>query len=359
MPTTLTSYDGGVVASPQKVVRPTTVAEIQEVLRRPQDFPGPVRPMGSFHSLTPCAATSGTIIDMRGMNRILNIDPVNLTLTAEAGIEMIEAARELRKHNLQLLLNIEIGNLTLGSAACCHTKDSLDAVEFGQVSSYITRIKWVSPSGSLEEASADRNPSLLPLIKSSYGLAGIICEVTIRIKPLEIVRFNYLIRESASLTQPLITDVIAANQCMVCWTIGRTTVIQMRNRATHLEHEWLAESRRFGWNFLGAFLARGIRQLPPGSPVAEAFEEAGTGIELGFYRRRGRTSVAVFPCLIRARVSPASRRRPRTARAGRPSATGCARSIRRAACAIRSSTACWSRRGQDTPVIEGWPRPVS
>jgi FAD/FMN-containing dehydrogenase len=285
---TLTSYDGGVVTSPQKVVRPTTVAEIQDVLRRPQDFPGPVRPMGSFHSLTPCGATPGTIVDMRGMNRILKTDPVNLTLTAEAGIEMIEAAGELRKQNLQFLLNIEIGNLTLGSAACCHTKDSLDAVEFGQISSYITAIKWVSPTGSLEEASADRNPALLPLIKSSYGLAGIIYEVTIRIKPMEIVRFNYLIHESASLAQPLITDVIAANQCMVCWTIGRTTVIQTRNQATRLEHEWLAESRRFGWNFLGAFLARGVRQLPPGSPLAGAAEEAGTGIELGFYRMLSR-----------------------------------------------------------------------
>ena len=57
--------------------------------------------------------------------------------------------RMLREQKLQFMLNIEIGNLTLGSAACCHTKDSLDGVEFGQVNSYVTGVKWVSPSGEL------------------------------------------------------------------------------------------------------------------------------------------------------------------------------------------------------------------
>ena len=39
MPTTLTSYDDSIVTSPQKVVRPTTVAEIQNIIRQPQQFP--------------------------------------------------------------------------------------------------------------------------------------------------------------------------------------------------------------------------------------------------------------------------------------------------------------------------------
>ena len=55
----------------------------------------------------------------------------------------------------------------------------------------------ISPASSgsarraLEEASEDKNPELLPFIRASYGLAGIVYEVTFRIKPLEIVTFNY------------------------------------------------------------------------------------------------------------------------------------------------------------------------
>ena len=284
MSTSITNYDGSIVTTPQQVARPTTVAELQNILRQTDKFPSPVRPMGSFHSLTPCAASPGTVVDMTRMKKVVKIDAQAMTFTAEAGLEIIEATRILREQKLQFLLNIEIGNLTLGSAACCHTKDSLDGVEFGQLSSYVTAVKWVSPSGELQEASATVKPELLPLIKSSYGLAGIIYEVTFRIKPLEIVKFDYEILKASDLTQAKISEVIASNQCMVCWTIGDDVVIQTRNEATELRHEWLAGSRRFGWNFLGAFLGRAVRQLTGGTALAGPAEDAGFEIELGFYR---------------------------------------------------------------------------
>jgi FAD/FMN-containing dehydrogenase len=46
-----------------------------------------------------------------------------MMLTAQAGLQLVEAAEVLRRHQLQFMLNIEIGNITLGSAACCQTKD--------------------------------------------------------------------------------------------------------------------------------------------------------------------------------------------------------------------------------------------
>jgi hypothetical protein len=46
---------------------------------------------------------------------------------------------------------------------------------------------------------------------------------------------------------------------MVMWTIDDDMVIQTRNAATELKHEWLGNARRFGWNFLGAFVGRGLR----------------------------------------------------------------------------------------------------
>lgn len=284
MSTTITNYDGGITTTPQQVAKPESVEELQAILRQKDRYPSPVRAMGSYHSLTPCASSTGTIVDMKRMNKILNIDAKKMTFTAQAGLEIIEAARTLRKRKLQFLLNIEIGNLTLGSAACCHTKDSLDAVEFGQLNSYVIAVKWVNPAGGLEEASEDTNPELLRKIRGSYGLAGIIYEVTFRIKALEIVRFNYDIHEVSDLTQAQVSRVISSNQCMVCWTIENTVVIQTRNRATKLRHEWLAESRQFGWNFLGAFSGRVVRRLTITKPIAGVVEDLGFGVEVGFYR---------------------------------------------------------------------------
>jgi hypothetical protein len=281
MPATIQNYDGSIVAAPQQIVRPESVDALQAILRDRDAHPSPVRAMGNFHSLTPCASSTGTMVDMRGMNAVVSLDPEAMTFTAQAGMEMIEAARILRGANLQFMLNIEIGNLTLGSAACCQTKDSLDGIEFGQVNSYVTGVKWVNPSGGLEEASAETHPELLPFIRASYGLAGVVYEVTFKVKPLEIVRFDYDLRPVADVTQEHIASVIASNEGVVCWTIDDTVVIQTRNKASKLRHEWLAGSRRFGWNFLGAFAGRVASRLSSGS---ETLDDAAFDIELGFYR---------------------------------------------------------------------------
>src|ERR1700736_1110239 len=153
MSATVVNYDGSITAHPQQLVRPQSVEDLQTILWDVRRNPGPVRAKGSYHSLTPCASSEGTIIDMTRMNRILRIDTERMTLTAEAGLQFIDASKALRIKGLQFITNIEIGNITLGSAACCHSKDALDGVEFGQVSSYVTEIKWVTPDGQLEKAS--------------------------------------------------------------------------------------------------------------------------------------------------------------------------------------------------------------
>src|SRR6478752_7920548 len=201
MSNTIVNYDGSIVTSPQQVVFPETVEEIQAIQRDSARYPSPVRAMGSYHSLTPCVSSNGTVVRMSRMTKIIGIDIVANTFTAQAGLEVIDASKALRAQNVQFMLNIEIGNMTLGSAACCHTKDALDGIEFGQVSSYVTGMKWVTPNGGLGEASETTNSELLRVMRSSYGLCGIIYEVTLRIKPVEALHFTYLPRPVSELTQ--------------------------------------------------------------------------------------------------------------------------------------------------------------
>jgi FAD/FMN-containing dehydrogenase len=284
MKTYITNYDGGVVTLPQKAVRPESVEELQAIVRDTERFPGPVRAMGSFHSLTPCASSSGTIVNMAGLKKVQNLDAQHMRLTAQAGLQLVEAAAVLRRQQLQFMLNIEIGNITLGSAACCQTKDSLDGVEYGQVNSYVTNIKWVGPSGELQEASEEKTPELLSLVRSSYGLCGIIYEVTFKIKPLEVVRFNYFVYDVNDLTQEKVSEIIAHNESIVCWTVGRTVVIQTRNRTTGLKHAWLAEVRRREWSHIAAYIGRAIRRYTPGKTLTTFLENLWFAIQRASYR---------------------------------------------------------------------------
>ena len=284
MSTTITNYDGGITTTPQQHVHPKSVAELQEILRDRKKYPSPVRAMGSNHSLTPCAASTGTVVSMDGFTKIVKIDAVKKTITAQAGLQLVDAAAALRKKDLQFMLNIEIGNITLGSAACCQTKDALDGVELGQVNSYVTAVKWVSPSGELMEASETKNPELLPYIRASYGLAGIVYEVTFKIKPLEIISFDYDVHDVEDLKDSTIKKAISSTRASCLWTIGDDIVIQSRNKARKLKHEWLADAREYGWNFLGAYTGRGLRDRFGGSGLGKIKEGLGSGLELAFYR---------------------------------------------------------------------------
>jgi FAD/FMN-containing dehydrogenase len=277
----ITNYDGSIAVSPKQLVAPKSVEEIQRIVRDKVTYPSPVRAMGSFHSLTPCAASDGTIVDMKQLNAIVSIDPAGMKITAQAGLQLIEASLALRKQNLQFMLNIEIGNMTLGSGACCHTKDGLDGIELGQVCSYVTAMKWVTASGDLQEASETDNPDLLRVMRTSYGLMGIIYEVTFRIKPIEAVHFTYLPRPVDELTQAEVDQILAESEGLVCWAVNRKAVFQQRHKIEHagILGSLQAAARRRLWNFGGAFVGHIIDKFLTDKDVRDAVERGNLDLE--------------------------------------------------------------------------------
>src|SRR5215470_1046497 len=163
----VTNWFGGIRSHPAVIVEAESVEEIVAVLRDRERYPSPVRAVGSNHSTTPCGvAEGGTLIVMRKMDRIIEIR--DDSVTAQAGALYYDVAQELRKHDLQFFVNVELGNLTIGSAACGGTKDASMPGEFGQVCSYASVIKMVTPAGELLEITED-DPELLHVARSSYG----------------------------------------------------------------------------------------------------------------------------------------------------------------------------------------------
>src|ERR1035437_877170 len=180
--TTITNWFGDLVSHPRVVVEAASVDDIVRILKDPDHYPSPVRAVGSNHSTAPVGvAEGGTLIKMSRMNRILEIGTD--TVTVQAGAIAIDIAHELEKHGMQFYVNTEIGSLSVGSAACAGTKDASMPGEYGQVGSYITRIKMVLPSGELFEVS-DLQPELIQKVRSCYGTFGIVYEATYKIRPI-------------------------------------------------------------------------------------------------------------------------------------------------------------------------------
>jgi FAD/FMN-containing dehydrogenase len=178
----VSNWFGDLVTHPAVVVDAHSVDDIVAIMKDPDRYPAPVRALGSYHSTAPCGgADGGTIIRMSGMSQVLDISADSLT--AQAGAIYIDLAEQLEQQQLQHYVNTEIGNLSLGSAACAGTKDASMPGEFGQVGSYVSDIKMVLPSGDLLEVS-DAQPGLMQQVRSSYGTFGIVYEATLRVRPL-------------------------------------------------------------------------------------------------------------------------------------------------------------------------------
>ena len=179
---TVTNWFGNIVSHPAVIVDANSAVDIVAVLKDPAKYPSPVRAVGSNHSTAPCGvADGGTLIRMK-MNKILSITQDSLTV--EAGAVHLDMAKALEAKNLQFYVNTEIGSLSAGSAGCAGTKDASFEGEFGQVGSYVTGVKMVLPNGNLVEVTEAADPDLMQKVRSSYGLFGIIYEVTYKIRPL-------------------------------------------------------------------------------------------------------------------------------------------------------------------------------
>ena len=171
------------------VAEARNVDDIVAVMRDTDKYPSPVRARGSGHSTTVCGvADGGTVINMKPMSRILDIGTD--TVTAEAGALLIDVAKELEQRGLQFFVNIELGNATIGSLACCATKDASMPGEFGQANSYCVAMKMVAPSGEILEVD-ESDPGLLQAARSSYGLFGVVYEATFKVQPLQAMQVEH------------------------------------------------------------------------------------------------------------------------------------------------------------------------
>lgn len=179
---TIKSWDGTWTYRPKVLVTPNTVEDLIEIMTSEVRFPSPVRPAGSMHSTARMNGDDGgTMVNMMSMNRILRFGQD--TVTVEAGVNYLTVSNALKERGFQFHVTTEIGNTTLAAMATAATKDSSFPGEYGQISSYVSAIKLVTPKGEVREVNERDHPEEMQLMRSSYGLLGIVFEVTIRVKP--------------------------------------------------------------------------------------------------------------------------------------------------------------------------------
>lgn len=190
-PAAVQNWNDSAGCAPVRVVHPQTVQDLVGIVNDATKYPSPLRAGGELHSLNSCFATDGTLVMMKHFKDIG--EPANGRITVGAGVTMIELRDKLKNHRLQIEVVPEIGNATAGSVACCGTKDaSLGLSGLGQISSTVVAVRMVDANGNLRavDDSATSSPTMAE-IRSSYGLLGVIYEVTFSTHALQKLSYRY------------------------------------------------------------------------------------------------------------------------------------------------------------------------
>jgi FAD/FMN-containing dehydrogenase len=164
------------------VIRPTSLQQLQSILHPDSHYPTPIRPMGANSSSTQCnSAHGGTVIDMTAMKKISPVK--DGTVTVEAGVTLQELAAHLAARGLEIPGCVDLVRRTVGGAVAGGslgaTHDGTPAAPF----SHVVAMSVVKPDGTLEQVGEER-PHLLNLFRLSFGVLGVIHEVTLRVRPI-------------------------------------------------------------------------------------------------------------------------------------------------------------------------------
>ncbi len=158
----------GLTMLPDAVARPTTAAEVVEVMRQAAADGTPVTPAGGQSSMTGGSITDrGTLLSLRGMARILDIDPVRRTARVEPGMLVGDLKRALAAEGLLFAIDpTSEEEAALGGAIACNASGAR-SLRYGATRRHISGLSVVLPNGEQVELSRTR------LEKNTVGYAAI------------------------------------------------------------------------------------------------------------------------------------------------------------------------------------------
>ncbi|MCC2957933.1 FAD-binding oxidoreductase [Massilia sp. IC2-477] len=161
---------------PVEVARVAAPASTEEVAQAVRDWPGRIAVGGGRYSMgSQVAIRGGLHLDMRGMNRLLLLDPQAKTARVQAGMRWRELQDALDPLGLAVHTMQSFANFTVGGAVSVNAHGRY--VGNGPVVNSVRALQLVLADGSVVEATRSRNAELFRAAVGGYGAVGIITEV--------------------------------------------------------------------------------------------------------------------------------------------------------------------------------------
>jgi alkyldihydroxyacetonephosphate synthase len=177
-------------ALPEVVVRASSDDEVAATLRLASEHGVPVVPRGGGSGVMGAAVpyAGGVVVDVSGMDRILEVDDLSLTATVEAGLNGRAFERALNERGLSFPhFPASAEWASVGGYVAARGSGVLSS-RYGKIEDQILALRVVMPTGEvIDTLPVPRHavgPELTQLFVGSEGTLGVITRVTVRLVPL-------------------------------------------------------------------------------------------------------------------------------------------------------------------------------
>ena len=189
----------GIRKRPDALVKALSTAEVSSIMKYAYDNNIPVTPRGQGTGLVGGSVPlcGGIMLDMSGMNKILELDEENLTLTLEPGVLLMEVSKFVEDHGLFYPPDPGEKTATIGGNISTNA-GGMRAVKYGVTRDYVHGLELVLPDGRVIETGGkvvknSSGYSLKNLIVGSEGTLAIVTKAILRLLPLPKFKISLLV----------------------------------------------------------------------------------------------------------------------------------------------------------------------
>jgi len=184
---------------PSVVVRPADVSEVAAVLRFAAEAGVAVVPYGAGSGVLGGAASLGgeVVLDLKRLSGIIEIDPIDQTVSVAAGMNGALFEAELRRNGFTCgHLPQSLAMSTVGGWVACRGAGQASS-RYGKIEDMVLGLEVVLPDGRLldirPQARRSTGPDLAGVFVGSEGTLGVVVSATLRIWPVPAARRNLAI----------------------------------------------------------------------------------------------------------------------------------------------------------------------
>lgn len=181
---------GGVSRKPDILVKASNTEEVSQVVKYAYEHSIPIVARGSGTGLVGASVPihGGVMVDMTQMNKIVELDEENLTLTVEPGVLLMEIGKYVEERELFYPPDPGEKSATIGGNISTNA-GGMRAVKYGVTRDYVRGLEVVLPNGDIMELGGkvvknSSGYSLKDLVIGSEGTLGIITKAILKLLPL-------------------------------------------------------------------------------------------------------------------------------------------------------------------------------